>query len=222
MRTFFPNSLELERRLRALGAHPAQLTEAFTRLENFQERFRDEHYLLMAQNQIDKDHLARTLAEATGTPAAEIVFLSCEVESAPRADLGEDAAACRERQYRTYETVRSHSIRSLIETKPLKAFAGHKDPVSTRRMIDVVKGAIGTRRLTLALDNTFGNSFASVFKHDIVAVWATYFMAFIPRAGGVADEGRIASLGRLVDCLTRALPIFYLKGPPTAWTVFTA
>jgi hypothetical protein len=206
----FSNSLELERRLRLLGAHPDQLAPAFTRLEDFQLRFRGETYMLMGQSQIDTGDLAAVLARATGTPKSEVVYLSCE-----KCESG-----TREEQFRLYELVRSYSIRRLLETKEYWEFANARD-TDKRRMYDVIKGAVGTRRLTLALDNTFGNSFASVFKHDIVAVWTTHFMAYVPKAGGIADENRIASTGRLVEYLTRALPAFRLEETPSSWTVFT-
>jgi len=207
----FSNSLELERRLRQLGAHPAQLAPAFTRLENFQLRFRDEKYMLMGTSQIDIDDLATTLSRATATPKTEVVCLSCE--------------ACelesREEQYRLYGLVRAGSIHRLLETEPYWKFANDRDPPERRRMIDVIKGAIGTRRLTLALDNTFGHSFASLFKHDIVAVWTAHFMAHVPKAAGVADPERILWTGRLVEYLTKALPAFRLQEAPANWTVFT-
>src|SRR5512135_2939195 len=101
----FSNSLELERRLRALGAHPAQLLDAFERLERFQLRFRDEHYQLMSASQIDKADLAAILAHVTRTPRSEVTFESCE--------------ACeeetREKQYRLYELVRAYPMRRLLE-----------------------------------------------------------------------------------------------------------
>lgn len=207
----FSNSLELERRLRLLGAHPEQLAPAFLRLENFQLRFRDEHYLLMAQSQIDAGDLATVLSAATSTPRTEVVFLSCETCE----------GGGREEQFRLYDIVRAHSIRRLLQTKDYWEFANARDPSDKRRMYDVIKGAVGTRRLTLALDNTFGNSFASVFKHDIVAVWTAHFMSFVPKAGGVADPDRITWTGRLVEYLTRALPAFRLPETPSSWTVFT-
>lgn len=207
----FSNSLELERRLRALGAHPAQLTPAFARLEKFQKRFRDERYLLMDSQQIDLRELAEVLARSTGTAMTEVVCVSCE----------DCERGGREGQYRLYELVRDGSIRRLLESKAYWEFANLRDPTDKRRMGDVIKGAIGTRRLTLALDNTFGNSFASVFKHDIVAVWTSHFMAHVPTKHGVADEERIVWTGKLVDYLTKALPAFRLPDAPSTWTVFT-
>jgi len=211
----FSNSLELERRLRLLGAHPDQLAPAFTRLEKFQSRFLDEHYMLMGESQIDKAELVETLSVVTRTPRAEIVCVSCE--------------ACehggREEQYRLYGLVRDGSIRHLLETQAFQRFAKAVEPDEKklkRRMIDVIKGAIGTRRLTLALDNTFGNSFASCFKHDIVAIWTMHFKSFVPLTNGIADPHRIEWTGRLVDYLTKALPAFHLPEPPGTWTVFTA
>lgn len=205
----FSNSLELERRLRALGAHPEQLTPAFTRLEAFQLRFRDEYYTLMEQSQIDLADLAEVLARATATPKTAVVCLSCET-------CERDG---RKEQYRLYELVRAGSIRRLLEHEAYWKFANGRE--SGRRMIDVVKGAIGTRRLTLALDNTFGHSFASVFKHDLVAVWATHLMAHVPKDGGVADPERIAWTGRLVEYMTKVMPAFRLQEAPANWTVFT-
>ncbi len=207
----FSNSLELERRLRALGAHPGQLGPAFDRLENFQKRFRDEQYLLMGRDQIDLADLAEVLARATRTPKSAVTCVSCE----------DCEAGGREGQYRLYELVRAGSIRRLLEAPAYWNFTNARDPSDKRRMYDVIKGAVGTRRLTLALDNTFGNSFASVFKHDIVAVWATHFMAHVPAQNGLADPDRIAWTGRLVDYLTKALPAFRLPETPSSWTVFT-
>lgn len=208
----FSNSLELERRLRLLGAHPDQLAPAFTRLEKFQLRFLDEAYMLMGESQIDKADLADALAHVTRTPRAEIVCVSGEeCEHAPRQE-----------QYRLYELVRAWPTRRLLETEAYWRFANGREAGEKRRMIDVIKGAIGTRRLTLALDNTFGNSFASVFKHDIVAIWTMHFKSFVPALNGLADSDRIASTGKLVDYLTKAVPAFYLQETPHSWTVFTA
>jgi hypothetical protein len=208
----FSNSLELERRLRLLGAHPEQLAPAFMRLEKFQSRFLDEHYMLMGESQIDKAEFAETLSVVTRTPHAEIVCVSCE--------------SCehggREEQYRLYGLVRAWPTRRLLETDAYWRFANAREEKEKRRMIDVIKGAIGTRRLTLALDNTFGNSFASCFKHDIVAIWTMHFKSFVPLANGIADPHRIEWTGRLVDYLTKALPAFHLPEPPGSWTVFTA
>jgi hypothetical protein len=210
--TVFSNSLELERRLRALGAHPDQLPIAFERLEHFQLRFRDEYYLLMGENQIDKAELAAALAHVTRTPLSEIVCVSCEAME----------HGGREAQYRLYEMARALPMRRLLETEAYWRFANQREEGEKKRMIDVIKGAIGTRRLTLALDNTFGNSFASVFKHDIVAVWTMHFKSFVPVVNGMADADRIGSTGNLVVYLTKALPAFRLSGHPASWTVLTA
>lgn len=209
----FSNSLELERRLRLLGAESDRLAPAFERLEHFQLRFRDERYLLMSEGQIDKADLAYTLAHVTRTSRGEVVCLSCE-------KCQRDS---REEQYRLYDLVRAGSVRRLLETTEYLRFAKgcEKDVKPGRPMIDVIKGAIGTRRLTLALDNTFGNSFASVFKHDIVAVWTMYFKSFVSAKHGGGDAERIESTGKLVDYLTKAIPAFYLPDQPHSWTVFT-
>lgn len=211
----FSNSLELERRLRLLGAHPAQLATAFAKLEEFQLRFRDERYQLMSASQFDdreRAALAATLAHVTRTPLSTVIFLSCETsEGSPRED-----------QFRLYELLRMWPTRRLLETDAYWRFANVREEGEKRRMIDVIKGAIGTRRLTLALDNTFGNSFASLFKHDIVAVWTMYFKSFVPLANGLADPERIEWTGKLVDYLTKALPAFHLPEPPGSWTVLTA
>lgn len=211
----FPNSLELERRLRLLGAHPAQLDGAFEQLEDFQLRFRKDHYQLMGASQFsdqERATMAATLAHVSRTPPAAVIFESCErLEQSPR-----------EEQFRLYDLVRRYPIRLQLETEAYWRFANLREEGQKRRMIDVIKGAVGTRRLTWALDNTFGNSFASVFKHDIVAVWTMHFKSFVPTANGLADTDRIASTGRLVGYLTRALPIFHLPEAPGTWTVLTA
>lgn len=211
----FSNSLELERRLRGLGAHPAQLATAFDRLEEFQRRFRDEHYQLMSAAQFgvkERADLAATLSHVTRTPISTVIFESCETLE----------SGAREGQFRLYELVRKWPIRLLLETEAYWRFANLREEGRKHRMSDVIKGAIGTRRLTLALDNTFGNSFAGVLKHDIVAVWTMHFKSFVPLALGVADADRIASTGKLVDYLTRALPAFRLPEMPGSWTVLTA
>ena len=99
---FFPNTLELERRLRALGAHQTVLEEPFQLLERFKMRFRDENYMLMAQEQIDAAKLGDTLASVTGLPNRGIQFLT--------------NAACRRmprmEQSRIYELALSHSLLS--------------------------------------------------------------------------------------------------------------
>ncbi len=212
--SFFPNSLELERRLRHLGADVDLLNTPFVQLERFKLRFRDEIYMLMAKDQIEAEDLSATLAAVTKTPKCAITFLSNEeCKTMPRAE-----------QYLMYELTRTASIRNLLMTKPLADFASMKE--DGRRMVDVVKGAIGTRRLTLALDNTFGNSFASIFKRDIVAVWLAYFRAFLPddlnhpRTPLTMD--RVECTGKLVDYLTQALPAVRLPEPPHAWIAFTA
>lgn len=216
---YFPNSLELERRLRALGAMPELLDHAFVQLERWKLRFRDEIYLLMSEEQVDKADLALTLAHATATPTAELVFMS----------NAQCKSTKRDEQYRIYEVARRASIRRLLETRAYWSFAYAKDDEDKRRMIDVIKGAIGTRRLTLALDNTFGNSFASLFKHDIVAVWTTYFMAFAPKTPEgqpadvkIYDDRKIQAFGKLIDFLTQALPTIRLPEHPNNWIVFTA
>ena len=221
---YFPNSLELERRLRALGSMKELLEEPFQQLERFKLRFRDEYYMLMEESQIEKDALAETLAHATGTKPTALQFLSKQAcKEMPR-----------EGQFAIYEQARTSSIRRLLESKDHKRFSAAKakdeDREDSRRMIDVIKGAIGTRRLTLALDNTFGNSLASVFKHDIVAVWTSHFMAHVPKLRAVEgraavpfyDQERIKWTGKLVEYLTQVLPAIRLREPPENWIIFTA
>src|SRR5882724_493623 len=143
----FPNSLELERRMVELGASRELMAPSFERLEDFKRRFRDEKYMLMSSKQISEGDLAETLANATGTPVCKVSFLRLE-------DCREMK---RDKQYELYEHARKGSMRQYLETHAYRQFTKQKDACG-RTMSDVVHGAIGTRRMTLALDHTFGNS----------------------------------------------------------------
>ncbi len=205
-----PNSLELDLRLRALGALPVQYRPAFAKLEHFQERFRTEYFGLMGADQLDKDDLARTLSEATSTPQVEVAFVS----------IRELLTGERERLLDLYRLAKVGSIRQFLQTPQYWAFASAK--ADGRKMIDVIHGSIGTRRLIIALDNTFGNSFGSLFKHDIVAIWTAYFMAFVPHEkSGIADAGRIGRMEKLVDYLTKTKTVCKLRDTPFNWIQFT-
>ncbi len=208
---FFPNTLELERRLCALGAHPAILEGPFTLLERFKVRFRDEIYLLMSKDQIDAVKLGETLAAVTNKPNLGVQFLSNEeCEHMPRAE-----------QYRIYQLALGHSLRIYLHTEAFHQFAFAK--TDGRRMVDVIKGAIGTRQLTRALDRTFGNSFASILKRDIVAAWTIYFMSLIPQHGRiVVDQCVVDERRTLVEFLTQTVPGPLMPEAPGLWIAFTA
>lgn len=214
----FSNSLELVRRMVKLGADRELMEASFDRLEEFKRRFRDERYMLMSSKQLDRDeavakrNLAETLAQVTSTPKAGITFLR----------LDECRAMPREKQLELYEHARANSLRSNLNTDGYRRFANLKDETG-RMMHDVVHGAIGTRRLTLALDNTFGNAFANVLKHDIVALWITHFMSFEPPGPGKLPEpGRVKATGDMVKYITKVLPAAYLPELPAQWIVLTA
>lgn len=226
----FPNSLELERRMVGLGADRKLMEPSFERLEDFKRRFRDEKYMLMSPKQLeksakpasgaesdeekkfDKEGLAEALAAVTGTPKCEISFLRNE----------ECRAMPRDKQFELYELARANSLRRRLVTPAYRRFAALKDE-DGRTMGDVVHGAIGTRRMTLALDNTFGNAFASLLKHDIVALWITHFMSFVPhKPGKLPDIGRVGATTNMVEYVTKVLPAAYLPKNPAQWIVFTA
>jgi hypothetical protein len=226
----FSNSLELERRMIALGTDRTLMSASFERLEAFKKRFRDEKYMLMSPKQLekntnpttgterdtekkfDKEGLAETLAVVTGTPKCDISFLRLE----------ECRAMPRSKQFDLYELARANSPRRKLITPTYRRFVALKDE-DGRTMSDVVHGAIGTRRMTLALDNTFGNAFASLLKHDIVALWVTHFMSLVPpKHGKLPDIGRAGATGNMVEYVTKVLPVVYLPKNPAQWIVFTA
>ena len=208
---FFPNTLELERRLCALGAHQVVLEEPFELLERFKMRFRDENYMLMAQEQIDAAKLSETLASVAGLPNRGVQFLTnAECRRMPR-----------EEQSRIYKLALSHSLRVHLDTEAFRQFAQARS--DGRKMLDVIKGAIGTRLLTPALDRTFGNSFASIMKRDITAAWATYFMSLVPEPGRLVINERVTSARKdLVLFLTQTVPGPRLPENPEVWLAFVA
>lgn len=187
------------------------LEEPFELLERFKLRFRDENYMLMSKEQIDAGKLGETLSSVTGLPNNGVQFLTnSDCKRMPRQE-----------QYRIYELSREHSLRTHLNTDPFREFMlANSDG---RKMQDVIKGAIGTHLLTPALDRTFGNSFASIMKRDIIAVWATYFMSLVPEPCRPIGNARVVQdIKALVRFLTQTMPGPRLPETPELWLAFVA
>ncbi len=236
----FPDWLALEDRLLSLGARSEQLDAALHRLEFFQRRFRhadtyrlmdpgqlkstrdweDTHpvtsHLMNAEARELRPHPTRSFVEmcvhATGVLVPELIYENCE-----RAQ-----GRSRDEHRQLYRKVSGGALVQLFETEDYQRFADQRSG-DEPCMLRLIKEAIGTRRLTRPLDNTFGCSLTRHLKRIIVVSWTTHLMAHLPgKDGSAPDEERIEATGALAENLTRRLPAYYVPAPINQLAFFTA
>jgi len=70
-----------------------------------------------------------------------------------------------------------------------------------RDLKDIVSSTLGSRRLQMALDNSFGSSFGRLIKHDILWLWRIYFSHILLR-----ENQEAARLEKLIG-LERTTPV---------------
>lgn len=175
------DSLELLHFLDRYAEDKSLIEPAIEQLDAYTDKWRDGTYCLFPKESQDEKALKDALQSALGDDPGCIEFVSAK-------DLMSQGV---QRQHAFYRTAYDGNLaRELHRTKKHEAlFSRMKDVRSENRDLpNLVALSLGTRTLQPALDNTFGNSFGSIAKNDLIELWYCRFGYVLLGESAKAEE----------------------------------
>jgi hypothetical protein len=172
-------------------------------LELFTERYREGAYRLANEADLKPLLLERVLKNvftdrSPALPTCSFVGI-------------EDLCRDRAQQLVAYRAIRRLPLSLLLEQ-----YCGYRgvtlQKIQADRVPSLVRRALGTHQLELALDRTLGRDFASIALENIVAAWCYCCYAVMAN-----DHGRVSGLFVLAKTMQDVLPLGRTDRRDDAW-----